>query len=66
MEVRNCKTENTYDVEMELCTEAEESALIFDLSFQFVILRLLISIQLHHLFFLSVSLCTNIIFSKLA
>jgi hypothetical protein len=51
MKVRNCKTENTYDVQMELCTEVEESALIFDLSFQFVIFHLLISTQLHHLFF---------------
>ena len=55
MKVRNCKTEDTYDVQMKLCTEAEKSALIFDLSLQFVILHLLISTQLHPLFFLSVS-----------
>ena len=51
MKVRNCKTERTYDVQMKFCAEAEESALIFDLSFQSVILHLLISTQLHRLFF---------------
>jgi hypothetical protein len=52
MKVRDSKRENNYDVQMKLCTEAEELALIFDLSFQFVILHSLISTQLHHLFFL--------------
>jgi len=51
MKVRNCRRENTYDVQMKLCTEADELALIFDLSFQYVILHLLISTQLHHLYF---------------
>lgn len=51
MKVRNCKRENTCDVQIKLCTEAEELALIFDLTFQFGNLHLLISTQLHHLYF---------------